>query len=352
MTTGMVLGKFLPPHAGHAYLVNFAKRFADRMTVVVGTLEREEIPGELRYQWMRELFESPSVEVVHLDEELPQDPSEHPEFWKLWREALRPLVPLDLDYVFASEVYGWKLAEVLGATFVPVDIDRGVVPVSGTKIRNDPWAHWRYLPENVRRHFLRRVCVFGPESTGKSTLARQLADHFHTTFVPEYARTLIESQQGDIHACDMQKIARGQVASEEAIASHADRLLICDTDPLLTTIWSDWLFGTCDEVVTEIARNQDYDLYLLTDVDVPWVADQVRYAPNDREGFLYRCESALRREQRPFVKLSGDWDRRMQTAVNAVEQLMATPVTASGPGRTAGFARAARRSSTAASTSQ
>lgn len=322
MTTGMVLGKFLPPHLGHLYLVDFARHYVDQLTVVVGTLREEPIAGAIRYQWMRQLYSGCGVNVVHLDKELPQQPSEHPDFWKLWEAALRPLLSQPLDYVFASEDYGWKLAEVLGATFVPVDPGRSVLPVSGTAIREDPLKHWEYLPRCVRTYFLRRVCVFGPESTGKSTLATRLAAHFGTIVVPEYARTLIESQQGRIEQDDMPRIARGQASSEDGLAPSANRVLICDTDLLLTTIWSDWLFGSSDEEVTRQALSRHYNLYLLTDVDVPWITDQVRYLPQDRENFFERCEAALRRNGRPYVTIRGDWETRFDTAVAAIERLL------------------------------
>ncbi|QDV47615.1 Trifunctional NAD biosynthesis/regulator protein NadR [Stieleria neptunia] len=323
MTTGMVLGKFLPPHLGHAYLVDFARHYVDELTVVVGTLAAEPIPGRRRYEWMREMFAGTGTRVVHLDQELPQDPSEHPEFWRLWEDALRPLIPQPLDYVFASEQYGWKLAEVLGAQFVQVDIDRSVMPVSGTKVREQPLAHWRYLPPCVQSYFVRRVSVFGPESTGKSTLAKDLAEHFHSIAVPEYARTLIESQQGRIEAEDIEKIARGQAASEDALARAANRVLFCDTDLLLTTIWSDWLFDGCPDAVSREARRRTYDLTLLTDVDVPWVEDQVRYLPQDRTNFFQRCETELQAHQRRYVVLRGSWEERFQSAVQAVDALLA-----------------------------
>lgn len=322
MTTGMVLGKFLPPHLGHTYLIDFARNYVDDLTVVVGTLAAEPIPGVQRFQWMLEMFSGTGTRVAHLDQELPQDPSEHPDFWKLWYDALRPLVPEPLDYVFASEDYGWKLAEVLGARFVQVDIDRTVMPVSGTKVRNDPLAHWEYLPRCVRSHFVRRVCVFGPESTGKSTLAKDLAEHFHTIAVPEYARTLIESQDGRIEAGDIVRIARGQAASEDALARSANRVLFCDTDLLLTTIWSHWLFGDCPTEVGRRARERKYDLYLLTDVDVPWVADQVRYLPDDRRNFFDKCESVLKENERQYVVLRGDWENRFGDATRAVEEML------------------------------
>ncbi|QEG00433.1 Trifunctional NAD biosynthesis/regulator protein NadR [Stieleria maiorica] len=325
MTTGMVLGKFLPPHLGHAYLIDFARHYVDDLTVVVGTLAAEPIPGIKRWQWMREMFGGTGTKVVHLDQELPQDPSEHPEFWRLWENALRPLIPERLDYVFASENYGWKLAEVLGAQFVQVDLDRSVMPVSGTKVRENPLAHWDYLPPCVRSHFVRRVCVFGPESTGKSTLAKDLANHFQSIAVPEYARTLIESQQGRIEAGDIVRIARGQTASEDALARAANRVLFCDTDLLLTTIWSEWLFDDCPDEVRSRANQRTYDLYLLTDVDVPWVKDQVRYLPADRRNFFDRCESKLKEQNRRYIVVRGSWEERFQTAVGAVEAMSLNP---------------------------
>lgn len=317
---GMVLGKFMPPHLGHQYLVDFARHYTDELTVVVEHVRNEPIPSTLRFQWMRELF--PSVNVVHLQEENPQDPSEHPEFWAIWQRSLQRILPYPPDLLFASESYGPKLANVLGAQFVPVDPARSIMPISGTKVREQPLVHWRYLPECVRPYYLKRVCVFGPESTGKSTLAARLADHFETPLVPEYARTLIELQGGELTASDMLTIARGQLASEDALARKANRLLICDTDALATSIWSEVLFGSCPEIITAQARARTYDLTLLLDVDVPWVSDVVRYLPHERRSFFERCERALEAQGRPFVVVRGTWDERWETARKAVQQLL------------------------------
>jgi NadR type nicotinamide-nucleotide adenylyltransferase len=316
----MLLGKFMPPHLGHVYLVEFASRYADRLTVVVCSLQREPIPGALRYQWMRELF--PFQNVVHLTDELPQEPAEHPDFWALWRAALERVLPGRPDLVFASEDYGWKLAEVLGARFVPVDRDRCAVPISGTACRTDPLGNWDYLPRCVRPYFLRRVCVFGPESTGKSTLAARLAEHFGTALVPEYARTLLEAQQGRLEEADLERIARGQVASEEALARNARRVLICDTDVLSTLIWSETLYGACSPWVRAQADARAYDLTLLLDVDVPWVDDVVRYLPEDRRGFFERCQRELERRERRYVVIRGSWEERWEQARRAVEQVL------------------------------
>jgi NadR type nicotinamide-nucleotide adenylyltransferase len=316
----MLLGKFLPPHQGHVYLAEFARRYVDQLTIVVCTLAREPIPGELRFRWMRELF--PFANVVHLTDDLPQDPSEHPDFWGLWQTSLQRVLPGRPDYVFASEDYGHQLAEVLGATFISVDRQRAVVPVSGTAVRTDPMRFWDYIPRAVRPYFVRRVCVFGPESTGKTTLARRLAAHFNTVMVPEYARALIEAQQGRLQPADMERIARGQAASEDALARDARRVLICDTDLLTTQIWSEILYGTCPAWVRRQADQRNYDLYLLLDVDVPWVADVARFLPENRRGFFARCRAELDARNRPYVHLQGAWDARFAQACAAVEGLL------------------------------
>ena len=110
----------------------------------------------------------------------------------------------------------------------------------------DPMANWDFLPEPVRPWFVRRVCIFGPESTGKSSLAKDLAAHFKTIHVPEYAQILLAQQGGELSEADLILIARGQLAAEAALARRANRLLVCDTDLLTTSIWSEALYCRTD----------------------------------------------------------------------------------------------------------
>ena len=323
MTRGMVLGKFLPPHAGHVYLCEFARRWVDELTIVVGTLAREPIPGELRASWMREMF--PSCRVVHLNEELPQYPHEHPEFWSLWRASLTRALGGATDFVFASEDYGLRLAHELGARFVPVDPSRVAVPISGTRVREDAFAAWEHLPRCVRPYFAKRVSVLGPESTGKTTLARSLAASLGTAWVPEYARTWLEARGGDLEGLDWMDLVRGQIASEEALARECRCVLVCDTDPFVTTVWAEVLGGGCSAEVRQAALGRKYDLTLLTAPDVPWVADPVRYLPDGGHAFFARCEAALVAAGRPYVVVQGDWDSRTARALLAVRDLLAAP---------------------------
>jgi len=318
---GMVLGKFLPPHAGHVYLIDFAKQLVDELTVVVGTLPGEPIAGELRYRWMTEL--APGARVVHLTEALPQDPSEHPAFWELWRASLSRILGASPDLVFASEPYGERLARELGARFVPVDPSRAAMPTSGTAVRADPLGHWRFLPPCVRAHYAIRVCVVGPESTGKSTLAARLAARFKTQLVPEYARGYLELRDRAPVEDDMPVIAIGQVGSEDALARHCDRLLVCDTDALTTRLWSEALFQRCDPEVAKLAAERSYALTLVTDAEVPFVPDAVRYLPEQRPAFFARTIEELTRLGRRFEILRGGWDDRFDHACRVIESLHA-----------------------------
>lgn len=319
---GLILGKFLPPHAGHQYLIDFARNFTNRLTVLACSLPDDPIPGTLRFEWLRELF--PDARVIHIDRDLPQAPEDHPRFWEIWRDVVTAAAQDPIDYVFASEQYGHRLAAEVRAVFVPVDIGRKVVNVSGTAIREAPLANWEYIPECVRPYFVKRVCVFGPESTGKSTLARDLAAHFGTVHVPEFARGWLDPKGGVCSPEDIPVIARGQIAAEDALARRANRVLICDTDVLTTTVWSEVLFGECPDRVRSLAASRRYEHSLLLDVDVPWVDDTQRFLERQRQEFFDRCRSALVAHGRTFTVVRGNWVDRFETARGIVAALLET----------------------------
>jgi len=269
---------------------------------------------------MRRLF--PDLDVVHLDAVLPQQPEDSPDFWPLWLAEIRRHTGESVDVVFTSEDYGEELARRLGARHMVADRGRQAVPVSGTAIRADPYAHWRDLPDVVRPYYCRRVVVFGPESTGKTTLAKNLAGHFNTVWVPEYARGHLDPKGGKCVAADIPLIAAGQAASEDALAEQANRVLICDTDLLTTTIWSDVYFGDCPAWICAEAKNRRYDLHLFCDIDVPWVDDRQRDMPHRRAEFRDRCQAALVAHGATVVRISGSWDERLRPAITVVELLL------------------------------
>lgn len=319
----MILGKFLPPHGGHQYLIDSARKQVDHLTVIVCSIKREPIPGHWRFEWMKELY--PDLNVVHLTDENPQEPHEHPRFWEIWTRSIRRFIPEGPDLVFTSEEYGYELARRLGARHVLVDIDRSAVPISATEIRENPFDNWQYIPECVRPYFVKRVAIVGPESTGKTTLAEKLAERFQTLWVPEFARGYLEEKYAPVSLLisidDIEDIARGQAKSEDQLARKANRLLVCDTDLITTMIWSEYFLGYCPEWIKQAAEARSYDLYLLTDIDTPWVAEPQRVGDHLRADFLRRLQRALEFRGRAYTLISGSYEDRLIEAAQTIERL-------------------------------
>jgi len=171
---------------------------------------------------------------------------------------------------------------------------------------------------------MQRISLTGPESAGKSTLAAQLAAHYGTTFVPEYARQYLEAKVADYTLADLEAIAHGQLAAEDAAVRRAAGLLFCDTDLLVIKIWAENAFGTCPAwILAELGRPR-YALTLLLAPDLPWTPDPLREHPNPAQRWhfyeLYRAELVARGW--PFVEISGPAAERLAPAVAAVDGLM------------------------------
>ncbi len=216
----------MPPHAGHQYLIRFAQSFTPGLTVFLCSLAREPIPGELRFEWMSQLF--PGVRLVHITEEIPQASRSQEGAHRIWADSIRSRIDADPRYVFASERYGRDLALALGAEFVPVDPHREVFPVSAGMIRDDPFAHWSSIPDVVRPYFARKIVVVEP--TG--SLAQELARARDTVFATDYPAYLASLGVDGPLVESSYELARAQAASEEALLLQANRVLFSPTDPL------------------------------------------------------------------------------------------------------------------------
>jgi len=320
---GLVMGRFLPPHRGHQYLVDVARLACTKLTIVVAGGAADPIPVDARVAWLTEM--APDALVVALSELGADGDLDLGKNAALRKKLVRLAKP---DLFFSSEVYGATIAGWLSARHVMVDPERTAVPISGTRLREAPMENWRFLPACVRPHYVKRVRLIGPESTGKSTLATKLAQHFGSVAVPECARTLRRSAGRDLLPSDIESIAHLQLASEDALARQAERVLFCDTDLLSLRLWSERLFGLCPawigaEAARRHATTAAYALDLLLEPDVPFVGDPVLDEPDRRRQFFANCKTELERLPGPLVTISGNWDQRFETARAAVEKLLA-----------------------------
>jgi len=172
-----------------------------------------------------------------------------------------------------------------------------------------------------------KVVVFGPESTGKTTLSRQLAEHYNTLWVPEFAREYLQNkwnkEQKICEPKDLLPIAIGQIKLENELAQKTNSVLICDTNLLETKVYSEAYYsGTCDAVLDKFATQHTYDLYFLTYIDTPWEPDDLRDKPNERERMFTAFENALKTYNKPYVLLKGNKDQRLKRAIEEIDKLL------------------------------
>ncbi len=170
-----------------------------------------------------------------------------------------------------------------------------------------------------------RVVIVGAESTGKTTLALALAEHYKTTWVPEFGRLYTEarSPRGELWRSDeFTFIAAEQVRMEDALARIANRVLICDTDALATAIWHERYLGAPSAEVLAIAAGRCYDLYILTDVDTPFVPDDIRDGESIRVWMHRRFADELARLGVPVAFVSGSHEERLAAAITRIDVIL------------------------------
>lgn len=171
-----------------------------------------------------------------------------------------------------------------------------------------------------------KIVLFGPESTGKTILAQKLAAHFNTLWVPEFSRIYAENklkQNALLTHHDVLPIAQGQMQLENERTPKANKLLICDTDLLETKVYSEIYYkGFTSNDLNKFATENYYNLYFLTNIDMPWEPDGIRDKPHARETMFQTFQNALEIYQKPYVLLSGNLSNRFEVAVKHIQELL------------------------------
>jgi HTH-type transcriptional regulator, transcriptional repressor of NAD biosynthesis genes len=322
MTLGVTVGKFYPFHLGHNLLIDEAKRQVDRLVVLVGWKPQHQLSGSLRAGWIRELH--PDVEVIEVLDDLPAEP----EPWAI--RTLEVLAGRQPVIAFSSEAYGAPWASAMKATHISIDGPRERFAVSGTILRADLARHWAMLTPPAKAYFAKRVSIVGVESSGTTTLAESLAAHFQSVFVPEYGRYYCEGRRHagdslDWDSYEFVQIATRQGEWEDDLARRANRLVVCDTDPLATHVWHKRYLGSYCEQVKRIVAGRDYDHYFLTLPDFGFVQDGTRDGEHIRLEMHDWFLETLRDFNRPYTLIGGTHAERMATATAKTESLLTFP---------------------------
>jgi NadR type nicotinamide-nucleotide adenylyltransferase len=180
---------------------------------------------------------------------------------------------------------------------------------------------------------LKKIAIIGPESTGKSTLCDQLAKHYHTEWCPEYAREYLLKHGANYTYDDLLVIAKGQIELEEKFeklvkskksSAEEQQLLFIDTDMYVMKVWAEFVFNKCHLYILEQIAERKYDLYLLCNIDLPWIKDELREYPDleTRKKIYSIYKDIVINQPVPWVDISGNYDERLKKAVAAVDQLL------------------------------
>lgn len=167
---------------------------------------------------------------------------------------------------------------------------------------------------------IKRIAITGPESTGKSNLAKSLALHYNTLMVPEFARDYIGSLNRNYEKKDLLTIAKSQFEQEENIVKQADEYLFVDTDFLVMKIWSLHKYSRCDPWIIDKFENHRYDLYLLCDIDLSWQPDPQREHPDIRQYLFDWYFKELTKANVNFEIVKGQGDNRFDNAVKFINK--------------------------------
>ncbi|WP_296943946.1 AAA family ATPase [uncultured Massilia sp.] len=335
---GLVVGKFCPLHRGHVHLIRRAVDACDEVLVLSWT--KPEFDGcgpAARASWLARLF--PHVRALVVDDAslaglcaraglaprvLPHNDA-HAQVQREFAAWLcQAICGVTVDAVFTSEDYGDGFARALTRHFgapvrhVCVDRARLAVPVSGTRVRADVHGARAFLDPVVYGDFVRRACLLGGESSGKTTLARALAARLGTAWAPELGRELWEAQDGVLAYADMLRIAEGQAAREARLAQDAVRWLLCDSSALTTVFYSLDGFGRVDPAVRRLAL-RPYDYTFVCAPDFPFVQDGTRrdgaFRARQHRWYL----AVLEARGIPYTLLEGPLERRIEIACRVLE---------------------------------
>lgn len=343
-TEGLVIGKFYPPHLGHHYLIDTALEQSEHVTVLVlGTLF-DTISVKDRVKMLEAVHENMNITVKPVLDHA-YDDYDSKIIWKVHQTLMENKLDVFPDAVFTSETYGSELAENFKAEHVCVDYKRHHVPISATAIRKDLYLQWNRMHKEVQKYFRTEVVVMGAESTGTTTLAKDLAKHYRkrggifstTPYIPEYGREYSEQRvlNGAVHAEgwgteDFWNIAKGQQELYlEAVGNTKSPLVISDTDGFATEAFGGYYgvpsgeTGVSDYSV--FSQKNAGSIYLITDHEnMPMVIDPARLDDiDDRDTSTQSFIDICNRYDLPYILMSGNRAERLETSVKLIDKLMA-----------------------------
>jgi len=318
---GLTLGKYAPLHKGHQLVIETALAEMDELLLIIyDSPETTTVPLTVRSNWIRNLY--PQIQVIEAWDG-PTAVGASPQIKKMHEDyILNQLQIQDVTHFYSSEFYGEHMSIALNAVNRLVDHDRQTIPISGSTIRGNPFVYRDYLHPTVYRDLITNIVFLGAPSTGKTTIATQLATIYNTVWMPEYGRTYWETHHHErrLSLDQLVEIAEEHLVREEALFQQANRYLFTDTNALTTAMFSLAYHGKIAPRLLALAQKamSRYDLVFLCDTDIPYDDTWDRSGEAQRYTFQKQIVSDLVVRKLPFIVLQGD----LQTRIQQVQQIL------------------------------
>ena len=333
-TVGFLTGKFAPLHTGHIYFISRAATMVDKLYVVLSYDGKQfsddpRLSLKNRLLWLKTTFKDlPHIHITYVDE---TDIPAYPDGWRQWANLVDKAIGMeeDIDKIFSSEpeytegfAEHWPFAE-----HVIIDADRTAINISATKVRSDPFKYWSFLPSVVRKHYVKKVCIIGTESCGKTTLTKYLSKIYRTSWVEEYGRTFCEQDmcmdESLLQFDDYAIIAARRYEAELEATKTANKILFVDTNALITNFYCMLYEGDFHPLVSQYEELEKYDATIFLDNDVPWVADGLRQNKDAERPRLLLHQMVSDKYNSNLGRVyyvTGTYEERLTASLNIVEK--------------------------------
>jgi HTH-type transcriptional repressor of NAD biosynthesis genes len=304
VTIGVTIGKFYPLHKGHELMIEMAASQLDELVVIVSsepdifeyTTWAANAALDDRYDIIKKKYAGRNITVLkHIDIiGPPKTVDEHgtatdPAFWDYWLNIFSILAP-DATHFVSSDRYGRKAAELMAIDWFAVDPDRELIDISATRIRANPLKEWKYISREFRPMFVKKVVVVGAESSGKSTLVKDLGKAWNSPAVPEYGRIMTEIvgdrewEVEDFHTI----VLRQQAMNTHAAMESETGIIFIDTEAYTTYLYCVEYLNIKSETLIRMHQREEFDLVVLVPNNIPWVDDgsRIQSDPKKRHAFV------------------------------------------------------------------
>jgi len=333
-TVGFIGGRFLPFHRGHIFAIIEASNHVENLYVVLNSSKKKDtevcladgirpIPAEVRLSWIGEsISKLENIHILHIQD----DSWGESENWDAGTRAVKKAIGKNITHVFSSghaydELFDKYYPE---AEHVVVDARRDTVTAqSASEIRQNLYDFWSLLPPTVQSFFVKRIAFIGTESVGKTTLAEKLSKFYNTAYVHEVGRDYTLKYMDQLTVEHFDELAMEHFLLTEEKAFVCNRVLLVDSEAIVTQYYLEMYFGNRSGLIDEIIKRQKFDLWLYLEPDLEWIDDGIRFAGAEevREKNNKHLKKMLDEYGVEYHTISGDYNDRFIEAKKAIDGL-------------------------------